>query len=194
MYSMPAMPDGVADGIRRGMYLLAPAEAPNDWPRLHLFGSGAILREALDAQQLLAERAIAADVWSITSYSELRRDALAAERWNMLHPKETERVPYVTQMLADAAWPVVAASDYMKSVPDQIARFVPGGLHPLGTDGFGRSDTRAALRRFFEVDAASICVAAMYQLSRRGTIDPARVQQCISDLGIDAEKADPWRT
>jgi pyruvate dehydrogenase E1 component len=191
MYPMPAMPAGVADGIRRGIYKLAPAEAPAEWPHVHLFGSGAILREALEAQRLLAERSVAAHVWSVTSYSELRRDALAAERWNMLHPDQPERVPYVTKVLAGEPWPVIAASDYMKIVPDQIARFVPAGLHPLGTDGFGRSDSRAALRRFFEVDAASICVAALRQLARRGAVEPARVRQCISDLKLDPEKIDP---
>ena len=192
LYPMPGMPEGVADGIRRGLYKLAPAAAADDRaPRIHLFGSGPILREALEAQQLLGERGVAADVWSVTSYTELRRDALACERWNMLHPGEPERVPYVTQMLAREPWPVIAASDYMKAVADQIARFVPGGLHPLGTDGFGRSDTRDALRRFFEVDAAAIAVAALSELARRGTIEVARAKQAIVDLGVDPEQADP---
>jgi pyruvate dehydrogenase E1 component len=164
---------------------------PETWPRIHLVGSGAIVREALDAQQLLAERNVAADVWSVTSYTELRRDALAAERWNTLHPQATPRVPYITQVLADEPWPVVAASDYMKVVADQVARFVPGGLYPLGTDGFGRSDTRAALRRFFEVDAASICVAALQQLARREQLAADVVHDAIVKLGVDPEKIDP---
>jgi pyruvate dehydrogenase E1 component len=192
MYPMPAMPAGVADGIRRGLYKLAPAAPRADGaPRVHLFGSGPILREALAAQQLLAERGVAADVWSVTSYSELRRDALAAERWNRLHPGEAERVPYLTRMLADEPWPVIAATDYLKAVPDQVARFVPAGMLPLGTDGFGRSDTREELRRFFEIDAASIAVAALAELARRGAIDAARVRRAIEDLGVDPDQQDP---
>jgi pyruvate dehydrogenase E1 component len=191
MYPMPAMPAGVADGIRRGIYKLAPAADAEGKPRMHLFGSGAILREVMQAQQLLAERGVAADVWSVTSYSELRRDALAAERWTTLHPGEPARIPYLTQVLADEPWPVVAASDYMKVVADQVARFVPAGLHPLGTDGFGRSDTRDALRRFFEVDAASIAVTALSELLRRGEVDVATVRKAIEDLGTDPDQVDP---
>ena len=191
MYPMPAMPAGVADGIRRGLYKLAPAPDAEGKPRVHLFGSGPILRSALAAQRLLAERGVAADVWSVTSYSELRRDALACERWNMLHPGEAERVPYLTRALADEPWPVIAASDYMKAVADQVARFVPAGLTPLGTDGFGRSDTRDALRRFFEVDAAAITVAALHTLARRGAVDAAIVRRTIEELGVDPEQPDP---
>jgi pyruvate dehydrogenase E1 component len=191
LYPMPAMPDGVDEGIRRGIYKLSAADAPAEWPRVHLFGSGAIVREGLEAQRLLADRSIAADVWSVTSYSELRRDALACERWNQLHPGEPNRVPYLTRMLADEPWPVIAASDYLKTVPDQVARFVPAGLTPLGTDGFGRSDTREALRRFFEVDAAAITVAALAQLAQRGTVGVDQVQRAIDELNIDPEQADP---
>ena len=191
MYPMPAMPPESADGIRRGLYKLRAADAPADWPRVHLFGSGAIVLEALKAQALLAKCSVAADVWSVTSYTELRRDALAVERWNMLHPTEPPRVPYLTEALAPEPWPVVAATDYMKAVADQVARFVPAGFHPLGTDGFGRSDTRDVLRRFFEVDAAAICVAALHQLARRGAVAPERVQQAIGELGLDPEKGDP---
>jgi pyruvate dehydrogenase E1 component len=191
MYPMPAMPAGVEDRIRRGLYKLQPATAPPEWPRVHLFGSGAILREALRAQTLLAERSIAADVWSVTSYGELRRDALAAERWNMLHPTAPPRVPYVTAALVGEAWPVIAATDYMTAVADQIARFVPAGLRPLGTDGFGRSDARAPLRRHFEVDAESIAIAATHELALRGVIPAIAVQQAIADLGVDPEKPDP---
>ena len=191
MYPMPTMPAGAEDGIRRGLHKLAPASAQSNWPRVHLFGSGAIVREALKAQELLAERSVAADVWSVTSYTELRRDALAAERWSMLHPTQPERVGYITRVLRDEPWPIIAATDYMKAVADQIARFVPAGLHTLGTDGFGRSDTRQALRSFFEVDAATICVAALYQLAQRGAVDAQTVQQAIADLSIDPEKVDP---
>jgi pyruvate dehydrogenase E1 component len=191
MYPMPAMPEGADEGIRRGLYKLAPAEAPDDWPRIHLFGSGAILREVLDAQLLLAGYNVAAEVWSVTSYSELRRDALAVERWNMLHPGEPPRRAYVAEQLAAEPWPIIAATDYMKIVPDQIARFVPAPFHALGTDGFGRSDTRAVLRRFFEVDAASICIAALWQLTRLGQAQITTVQKAIAELGIDPEKVDP---
>jgi pyruvate dehydrogenase E1 component len=193
-YAQPSMPEGVEDGILRGMYKLRPAADPGIGPRVHLFGSGAILREALAAQELLAARGVAADVWSVTSYTELRRDARAVERQNLLHPSETRAVPYVTRVLAPEPWPVVAASDYMKIVPDQIARFVPAGLHPLGTDGFGRSETRDALRRFFEVDAASICVAALHVLAERGEVPRERVAAAIAELGIDPAKPDPARS
>jgi pyruvate dehydrogenase E1 component len=188
------MPEGVREGILRGLYKLRPAPDASIGPRIHLFGSGAILHEALRAQGLLAERGVAADVWSVTSYNELRRDALACTRWNMLHPTEAPRIPYVTDVLAAEPWPIVAASDYMKIVADQIAPHLPNGLHALGTDGFGRSETRESLRRFFEVDAESICVAALSELARREEIEPSRVQDAIVELGIDPDKADPART
>jgi pyruvate dehydrogenase E1 component len=191
MYPMPAMPEGAEDGIRRGLYKLAAAPDPGDKPRIHLFGSGAILREAMAAQALLAERGVAADVWSVTSYSELRRDALACERWNRLHPGTPPRQSYVGRQLANQAWPIVAATDYLKAVPDQIGRFVPAGLVPLGTDGFGRSDTRDALRRHFEVDGASITVAALAELAQRGQLPTEQVAAAISELGVDADADDP---
>jgi len=193
LYTHPPMPAGAREGIVRGLYKLAPAEAPPTWPRVHLFGSGAILREALRAQPLLARWQVAAAVWSVTSYTELRRDALAAQRWNMLHPLEAPRISYVAGALAGEPYPIVAASDYTKLVADQIAPFVPAGLLALGTDGFGRSDERPALRRFFEVDAESIAVAALHLLSGRSQIAPERVAQAIKDFGIDAEKVDPSR-
>jgi pyruvate dehydrogenase E1 component len=192
-YDQPAMPEGAEEGILRGLYKVRAAEEAAGAHRLHLFGSGAILREALRAQGLLAERGVAADVWSVTSYTELRREALAAERWNMLHPSEPASVPYVSQVLAPEPWPIVAATDYMKAVPDQIAPWAPVGLRALGTDGFGRSEAREDLRRFFEVDAESITVAALYELSRRGALSAGEVQQAIADLGIDPEKPDPAR-
>ena len=192
-YVQPPMPEGTEEGILRGLYKVRAAPDPGAGPRIHLFGSGAILREALRAQTLLAERGVAAEVWSVTSYTELRRDALAVTRYNVLHPLETPRLPYVTQALAPEPWPIVAATDYMKIVADQIAPFVPAGLHALGTDGFGRSETREALRRFFEVDAATIAVAALATLARRGEIDAGRVADGIATLGIDPEKPDPAR-
>ena len=193
-YVQPAMPAGAEEGIIRGMYKLRGAPDPSAGPRIHLFGSGAILHEVIRAQGLLAERGVAADVWSVTSYTELRRDAMAATRYNMLHPLEEPRVPHVTQMLAAEPWPVVAATDYMKIVADQITPYVPAGLHALGTDGFGRSETRESLRRFFEVDAEAVCITALYELAQRGEIDPAQVQEAIESLGVDPNKPDPARS
>jgi pyruvate dehydrogenase E1 component len=191
MYAMPAMPAGSEEGIRRGIYKVAPATAADGAPRIHLFGSGAILREALAAQRLLAARGVAADVWSVTSYTELRRDALTCERWNRLHPGAAPRVSFLAAALADQPWPVIAVSDYLKAVPDQVARFLPASMVSLGTDGFGRSDTRAALRRFFEIDAPSIAVAALAELAQRGALPTATVDQAIADFGLDTESDDP---
>ena len=134
-----------------------------------------------------------ADIWSATSYKELRREALAAERWNLLHPGQAPRVPYVTQVLAETPGPVVAVTDYLKLVPDQIARWVPQGFYPLGTDGFGRSDSRKRLRRFFEVDAESIALAVLSQLARRGEVDRDLPVRALAKLEIDPEKPDPIR-
>jgi pyruvate dehydrogenase E1 component len=194
MYPMPGMPEGVEEGILSGMYRLEPAEGPASWPRVHLFGSGAILREAQRARQLLAEREVAASLWSVTSYTELRREALEAERWNRLHPGEDPRMAYVSRVLAPEPWPIIAASDYMKIVADQIARFVPSTFHALGTDGFGRSDDRKALRRFFEVDAQAIAVAALSELARGGRLDARRATAAIGDFAIDPERPDPTRS
>ncbi len=191
-YPMPPMPEGAAEGVLQGLYRFRPAPALPGAARAQILGSGSILNEALRAQKLLAERfQVAADVWSATSYLALRREALAAERWNLLHPEEAPRVPFVTTLLKDAPGPVVAASDYLKAVPDQVARWVPGGLFSLGTDGFGRSDTRAALRRHFEVDAESIAVAVLAQLAKRGERKSADVARAIRELGIDSGKIDP---
>ncbi len=190
-YLQPAMPEGAEVGIVKGLYKVRPAPDPTIGPRLHLFGSGAILREVLRAQTLLAAQGVAADVWSVTSYSELRRDALSCDRWNRLHPGEPPIVAWVTRALADEPWPIVAATDYLKSVADQITPFVPAGLRALGTDGFGRSETREALRRFFEVDAESICVAALAELHRRGTVEAARLQDAITAFGIETDGPDP---
>ncbi|MGH3054068.1 MAG: transketolase-like TK C-terminal-containing protein, partial [Gaiellaceae bacterium] len=191
MYTHPAMPEGAREGILRGCYKLFPADEVPGWPQVHLFASGAIVREAQRAQDLLAQRRVAAHVWSVTSFLELRRDALAVQRWNMLHPLEEPRRSYLAQVLADEPYPVVATSDYMKIVADQITPFVPAGLTALGTDGFGRSDERAALRRFFEVDAESITVATLSALAQRGEVERADVAQALSELGIDPEKVDP---
>ena len=192
-YRMPPMPEGSREGILKGLYRLVPAPEPKGKgaSRAQLLGSGSILNEVLKAQGILAERfGVSADVWSATSYLALRRDALAAERWNLLHPAEKPRVPFVAATLEGAPGPVVAASDYLKAVPDQVARWVPG-LLSLGTDGFGRSDTRPALRRHFEVDAEMIVVAVLSQLARLGERKPAEVAKAMQDLGVDPEKADP---
>ena len=161
-------------------------------PLVQLLGSGAILLETLRARQILSKRyRVAADVWSVTSYKELRREALAADRWNRLHPGEPPRVPHVARSLDPDRGPVIAASDYMQLVPEMIARWTPGGLTSLGTDGFGRSETRARLRRFFEVDAESIVLASLTELARRGEIKQTVLAKAIDDLGIDPSKADP---
>ncbi|MFP5288152.1 MAG: transketolase-like TK C-terminal-containing protein, partial [Thermoanaerobaculia bacterium] len=176
-YPMPPMPEGVEEGILRGLYRFQPApEGAGDRPRVHLFGSGTILREALRAQKILADRGVAADVWSATSYKELRRDALEADRWNLLHPDQEARKPYVVRALEGDDAPIVAVSDFLKLVPDQISRWLPGRLFPLGTDGFGRSETREALRRFFEIDAETVAIAALHQLALRGAVDRTAVR------------------
>jgi pyruvate dehydrogenase E1 component len=192
-YSMPPMPEGVREGILRGLYLLRAAPEPQPL-RAQLLGSGPLLREVLRAQALLAERyAVAADVWSATSYGELRREALEAERWSWLHPVEPPRRPYVSTCLESTAGPIVAVSDHLRAVPDQIARFVPRDreLVPLGTDGFGCSDTRPALRRLFEVDAEHIVAATLAALARQGLLERDRVARAIVELGVDPDARGP---
>jgi pyruvate dehydrogenase E1 component len=210
-YPQPAepvdFPGGTAaleDGILRGLYLYAPAavlgasaasaaavEAESERPvasppRAQILASGVALRQALTAQDMLAtDWGVSADVWSATSWTELRRDALACESWNMLHPSEPERVPYLTSALADTVGPTVAVSDWIKAVPDQIARWVPGTFTSLGTDGFGFSDTRPAARRFFHVDAESITVAVLWELARIGAVDPGLPAQAITRYRLD---------
>jgi len=160
--------------------------------KAHLLGSGAILREALEAQKLLEERfEVPADVWSVTSYKELERDALNAERWNRLHPGEKPRRSYLEQALEGQEGVFVAASDYLKVLPASIARWLPGPLAALGTDGFGRSDNRGALRDFFEVDARHIAVAALAALAAGGTVDEKTVERAIGELEIDPGRPDP---
>ena len=190
-YAMPPMPKGVEEGILRGLYKFQAGPARKG-QRAHLFGSGPILRSALEAQRILAERYdVSADVWSATSYKLLRTDALRVERWNMLHPTEKPRRSYLESVLEGESGAFVAVSDYMKIVPDQIAPWVPGGLTTLGTDGFGRSDTREKLRRFFEVDAESTVIATLYALSKQGKIEKEVVGRAIKELGVDPEKSFP---
>ena len=160
--------------------------------RAQLFGSGAILREALKAQEILGEKyGVSADVWSVTSYKALYTDGIDAERWNLLHSGEKPRVPYVTQCLADSDGVLVAASDYLKALPNLISRWTPRRLASLGTDGFGRSESRAALRDFFEVDARFITLATLYELFREGKIESEIVQKAVKELEINLDKPNP---
>ena len=192
-YPMPAKPEDADEGILRGLYRLhGVPEGMEDRPRVQIFGSGTILREAERAREILAERfGVGAELWSATSYKELRRDALECERWNLHHPDEEPRVPYVTRVLESHEGPVIAVSDYMKLVPEQVARWVPNGLTPLGTDGFGRSDTRPALRRFFEIDAEHVALAALVRLAAAGKVEREVPTKAVEELGIDPEKVDP---
>jgi len=191
-YPMPVMPEGVTEGILKGIYRLQQAEKREGRPIVQLLGSGAILRESLRAAQILSDKfGVAADVWSVTSYNQLRREALTVERWNRLHPLENPRRPYISTVLDDAPGPIVAASDYMRIIPDQIGQWLSGRLLSLGTDGFGRSDNRTHLRRFFEVDAESIAAAALYRLAANGELPAERAAEAIGQLGIDPEKVNP---
>ncbi|HEY2864828.1 MAG TPA: pyruvate dehydrogenase (acetyl-transferring), homodimeric type [Casimicrobiaceae bacterium] len=196
-YVQPAMPDGVAPDIIKGMYLLrgavGRAGAKARAPRVQLLGSGVILREAIAAAELLSEDwGVDADLWGCPSFTELARDGHAASRWNMLHPTEKPRVPHVTARLAETLGPVIAATDYVRAFAGQIREFVPRRYVVLGTDGFGRSDTREKLRRFFEVDRHYITVAALKALADEGTLPVAKVAEAIGKYGIDAAKAAPW--
>ncbi len=188
-YRHPPMPEGAAEGILRGMYLLRPGSG--DGPRVQLLGSGTILNEVLAAAELLeSDFGVAADVWSVTSFTELRRDGLEVERWNMLHPLAPEpHSAYVSACLRTG--PVVASTDYIRAFADQIRQWVPGRYRVLGTDGFGRSDKRVALRRFFEVDRHYVTVAALKELADDGSIDPARVQEAIERFDIDPDAPMP---
>jgi len=191
-YDQPAMPEGAAPGILRGMYRVREASAKSGAQRIQLLGAGAILREVLAAADLLEQDfGVHADVWSVTSFNELRRDGLAAERWSRLHPDEERRRPYVERCLAAQPGPVLASSDYMALVADQIRPWVRGTYRVLGTDGFGRSDTRRKLRRHFEVDRYSTCVAALAALADDGQGDRSRVATAVRKYGVDPEKIDP---
>ena len=190
-YAMPAKPEGVDEGIIRGLYRFADAPEGPARKATILF-SGTASQAALEAQRLLAaDHDVAAELWSATSYKALREDALSVERWNRLHPTMTPRRGYVTEVLEAASGPIVAVTDFMKAVPDQIARWVPGHFIPLGTDGFGRSDTREALRRHFETDAANVVVAVLDGLAAVGEAKSEEVESAITLYGIDAEAPDP---
>jgi len=190
-YAMPPMPAGVEDGIVKGLYKF---KAGYDGAKIkaHIFGSGSIMQSALKAQMILAEKyGVSADVWSATSYKLLRTDAIRCQRWNMLHPTQPAKKSYVENLLAKESGAFVAVSDNIRTVPDQIAPWVPGGLFTLGTDGFGRSDTRARLRRFFGVDVESTVIGTLYALAERKLIDRKVVAQAIKDFGVDPELVQP---
>jgi pyruvate dehydrogenase E1 component len=190
-YAMPPMPAGVEDGILKGLYRFSTGPTGKAH-KAHILGSGPIINQALRAQEMLADKYdVSADVWSATSYKLLRNDALRAQRWNMLHPTAPPQTSYLQTTLESEHGVFVAVSDYMKIVPDQIAPWIPGGLTTLGTDGFGRSDTRSNLRRFFEVDAELTVIATLYALSQKGALKRAAVQKAIKDLQVDPEKAHP---
>jgi len=197
---MPAMPSepGVREGILKGLYLYKRSETASGSQKngaklkAQLFGSGTIMFEVLKAQEILEkDYGVAADVWSVTSYKQLYREANDCERWNMLHPAVSPRVPYVTQCLKETAGPFIAASDYMKVLPECIAQWIPGKLVALGTDGFGRSENRASLRDFFEVDAKHIVLATLYARGAETKIAKDVLEKAVKELGIKPEKRNP---
>jgi len=192
-YPQPAMPEGAEEGIRRGIYRLRPAaDGSGEGGRVQLLGSGTILREVLAAADLLAKDFdVAAEVFSVTSFNELRRDGIDVERWNMLHPDEEPRVAYVTRQLGDSGAPVVAATDYIRTYADQIRPYVPRRYAVLGTDGFGRSDMRSQLRKFFEVNRWYVALAALKALADDGALPPQRVRDAIEKYRIDPDKPSP---
>jgi len=192
-YSHPAMPNGAEEGIRRGMYLFRDA-GDGKGPRVQLMGCGTILREVIAGAELLAQDfGVLSDIWSCPSFNELRRNGLETERWNLLHPVQPPRRSHVEQCLASRQGPVVAATDYMRAFAEQIRPYVGRRYVCLGTDGFGRSDYRVALRRFFEVDRHYVAVAALKALSDEGAIPASKVEAAIAKFGIDPERSPPWK-
>ena len=191
-YEMPAMPEGCEEGIINGMYKFRSVEADKSKARVQLFGSGAIMNCVLDGQKMLAEKfGISSDVWSVTSYTQLRRDAQECARWNMLHPTETPKVSYLDKVMDGVEGPFIAASDYVQAHSEQISKFLPGEMFVLGCDGMGRSETRPTLRRHFEVDAEFVVLGALTKLADAGTISKEDVAKAITELGIDPEKTSP---
>jgi pyruvate dehydrogenase E1 component len=189
-YVQPAMPNGTQEGIVKGMYQVRTGA--DEGTRVQLLGSGTILREALAAAELLEQDfGLAADVWSVTSFNELRREGMDAERWNMLHPEQKPRQSYVESQLGPTVGPIVAATDYIQTLADQIRPYVPRRYRVLGTDGFGRSDMRTQLRKFFEVNRYYIALAALKALADEGEIPAARVSEAIGKYRIDPEKPNP---
>jgi pyruvate dehydrogenase E1 component len=191
-YVMPAMPEGCDEGIIKGMYKFKSVDADNARQRVQLFGSGAIMNGVLKAQEILAEKyGISSDVWSVTSYTELRRDAQECKRWNMFHPTMPKRKSYLENVMEGSEGPVIAASDYVRALAEQVAPYLDNEMMVLGTDGMGRSETRPALRRHFEVDAECITIATLYQLSEEGKIEASEVAKAIEELGVNPEKISP---
>ena len=194
-YAMPEMPEGVKEGVVKGMYKFKTSKKKNAKLKAQLLGSGTILNEVIKAQEILEEEyKIAADVWSVTSYKELYRDGLDVDRWNMLHPTEKQKVPYISKVLKNESGVFVAASDYVKALPDTISKWFPRPLMSLGTDGFGRSEGRAELRDFFEVDAKHIALAALYALYKEDKIKANIIEKAMKDLNINPDKANPMRS
>jgi pyruvate dehydrogenase E1 component len=193
-YSHPAMPQGAEDGIRRGMYLFRDV-GKKKGPRVQLLGCGTILREVIAAAELLEQDfGVLADVWSCPSFNELRRDGMEVERWNLLHPAESPRTSYVEECLGSRAGPVIAATDYMRAFAEQIRPYVPRRYVCLGTDGFGRSDYRVALRKFFEVNRHYVVLAAVKALADDGALPKAKIEAAIAKYEIETEKPAPWKT
>jgi pyruvate dehydrogenase E1 component len=193
-YPHPAMPEGAEDGILRGMYLLSEGSGDDATARVQLMGSGTILREVEAAASLLQEDwGVGADVWSVTSFTELRRDGMEAERWNLLHPGQEARRSFVEESLAGRDGPVVAATDYMRSFADGIRRWVAGPYRVLGTDGFGRSDWRRSLRDFFEVDRRHVALAALTSLAEEGEVAADTPRKAIERYEIDIDRPAPWK-
>jgi pyruvate dehydrogenase E1 component len=191
-YEMPAMPQGVEEGIVKGIYKLSSKKVKAAKATVQLFGTGPILRSTLAAQEILASKyKISSDVWSVTSYTQLRREAQDCERWNILHPTEKPRQSYIEKVLDGVEGPFIAASDHVRALPEQLQRYVPGDYYVLGTDGMGRSETREALRRHFEVDAESVVIATLYRLAKAGTLTMEDVAKAIKDLDYDPEKVNP---
>jgi pyruvate dehydrogenase E1 component len=192
-YQHPAMPEGVEEGILRGMYLLRPL--PEGDAQVQLMGSGTILREVLAAADLLADDwGVGADVWSVPSFTELSREGMETDRWNMLHPGEEPKQTWIEQQLGSRpSGPVIAATDYIRAYTDQIRPWVSAPYRVLGTDGFGRSDYRKTLRSFFEVDRHHVVLAALTELAKSGAIDPGAPKQAIETYGIDPERPAPWK-
>jgi pyruvate dehydrogenase E1 component len=197
-YPHPGLPEGAREGILKGMYKLVDGgrgegASGKQLPRVQLLGSGVILREVMAAAEILKKDwGVTADVWSCPSFNELRRDGMAAARWNLLHPAEKPRASYVEQCLAGTQGPVIASTDYMRAFADQIREFVPRRYKVLGTDGFGRSDSRENLRRFFEVDRHYVVVAALKALAEDGEVPAAKVAEAVKKYAIDSEKPAPW--
>jgi pyruvate dehydrogenase E1 component len=192
-YPQPAMPtdvEGLEEGILKGIYRVS--KSTHGDAVVQLWGSGPMLNEALRAQEMLATKYnVAADVWSVTSYVNLRRDVVTTDRWNRLHPNEEPRKAYIAQVMEGTQGPIIASSDYIKVLKDQLSSHLGGRLTALGTDGFGRSENREHLRRFFEIDAESIVAAALSRLAREGKMDPNAAAQAIRDLGLNPEAPNP---